>query len=137
MADKVYVEVVKFGIKDIFDDKHKSRAVELATGIATKAVDAAGFTDEKPKDKGAKGWSINGSIVSVGPDKTGKKFVAEVSAAIFTWPAKSLKAMPSGTGSFDTAPGDKYSASDVDAVVKKAAEEAMKTAVKYLKSNKP
>ena len=137
MADKVYVEVVKFAAKDLYDDKLKNRFVDLATSTAEKAAASAGFTTDKPKEKDAKGWSINGSLTSVGPDKSGKKFVAKASAGVFTWPAKSLKAMPTGEAGFAVEPGEKVSPGDADQLEKTATTEAMKAALGWMKGKKP
>jgi hypothetical protein len=138
MADaKTYVEVAKFSVKDIFDDKLKSRVVDLATKTAKAAVkQSSKLTDVEPKEKGAKGWSLLGGI-SVGPDKAGTKFVASLSLTVATWPGKSIKSMPSGSGAFAIEKGEKVSASDVDQVVKKATEEAMKLAVTFMETKKP
>jgi hypothetical protein len=139
MADpKTYVEVLKFAVKDIFDDKYKSRVIDLMTKTAEAAVDrAGGLSTDKPKEKGAKGWSVSGSLVSLGPDKSGKKFGAEVSVVVSTWPGKSMKSFPSGSAAFATSPGDKISVGDVDTVAKGAVAEAMKTAVKFMTDKQP
>jgi hypothetical protein len=139
MADaKIYVELSKFSVKDIFDDKHKSRVVDLMTSTAEAAVKKSGkLTVDKPKDKAAKGWAVLGSLVSLGPDKSGKKFAAKVSLTVTTWPGKSIKAMPSGEAGFAIEPGEKVSPGDVDQVAKGAAAEAMKTAISHMESKKP
>jgi hypothetical protein len=137
MPEKMYVEVVKFAAKDLYDDKLKNRFVDLATSTAQKAVASAGYTTDKPTGKDAKGWSVNGSLTLVGPDKSGKKFVAKASAAIATWPGKSIKSMPSGEAGFDIEPGEKVSPGDADQLVKAATTEAMKSALAWMKGKRP
>ena len=87
MADpKTYVQVNTFAIKEIFDSKHKSRVQALMTKTAEQAVKGSSkLTLDAPKEKGAKGWSLDSSLVSLGPDKAGKKFGANVSMSISTW----------------------------------------------------
>jgi hypothetical protein len=139
MADpKTYVDVTDFAVKDIFDGKHKSRVVGVMTKAAEEAVKRSGkLTLDKPKDKGAKGWSINGSLVSLGPDKAGKKLEAEVSIALATWPGKSIKAMPKGSAAMAIDDPKKIDAGDVDAIAEAAAQSAMKAGVKYMEGTKP
>ena len=93
---KIYVQVNKFAVKDIFDAKHKAKAITVMQKAAESAIKGK-LTTDAPKDKGAKGWSLDGSLVSLGPDMSGKKLEAKVSMSISTWPGKSIKAMPSGT----------------------------------------
>jgi hypothetical protein len=139
MADaKIYVEISKFSVKEIFDDKHKGRVINLMTTAAEAAVKKSGkLSLDKPKDKGAKGWNVIGSLVSLGPSRDCKKFGAKVSLAVATWPGKSIKAMPSSEIAFNSEPGDKISASDVDEVAMRAVAEAMQSAVKFMESKKP
>ena len=139
MADvKTYVEISKFSVKEIFDDKHKSRVINLMTTAAEAAVKKSGkLSLDKPTDKGAKGWNVIGSLVSLGPSKDCKKFGAKVSLAIATWPGKSIKAMPSSEIAFASEPSDKISDSDVDEVAKSAVAQAMQSAVKFMESKKP
>ena len=139
MADaRTYVEISKFSVKQIFDDKHKSRVINLMTTAAEAAVKKSGkLSLEKPKDKGAKGWNVIGSLVSLGPSKDCKKFGAKVSLVVATWPGQSIKAMPSGEAAFASQPGGNISASDVDEVAKSAVAQAMQSAVKFMESKKP
>jgi hypothetical protein len=131
-----YVQVNKFAVKDIFDAKYKARAIATMQKGVEKAIKGK-LTADAPKDKNAKGYSLDGSLVSLAPDKAGKKLEGKVMMQISTWPGKSLKAMPSGTVSA-TIPGpDKIDAGDVDAVVAAAVESAMKTAVGYMESHAP
>jgi hypothetical protein len=139
MADaKIYVEIKKFALKDIFDDKHKSRVIDLVTATAEAAAKKGGkFTLDAPKGKDASGWSVNGSVVSLAPDKAGKKLEALVSIAVATWPGKSIKSMVKGSAAIAIDSPAKVSAGDVDAVAEAAAESAMTTAKKFMESNKP
>ena len=140
MADsKVYVEVAKFSVKDIFDTKFSAKAIESMTKAAEQAVKASSkLTQDKPKEKGAKGWYVLGSLVSLGPDKAGKKFEAKVSATIATWPGKSMKSFPSGSAGFAiSSPDEKVSASDVEQLVTTAVKEAMKSGVPWMEKTKP
>ena len=137
MADaKIYVQVNKFAVKDIFDAKHKAKAVTVMQKAAEGAIKGK-LTTDAPKDKGAKGWSLDGSLVSLGPDKAGKKLEAKVSMSISTWPGKSIKAMPSGTAALAINGADKIDSGDVEAVAAGAVESAMRSATKYMESTTP
>ncbi len=136
MADQTYVEISKFTVKEIFEDKYTAKVIEVMTKAAEAAVEGK-LATRPPKEAGAKGWSVLGSLVSLGPSKDGKKFGAKVSLTVATWPAKSIKAMPSGEAAFGAAPNDKFTAADAEKVAKTATEEAMKTAVSFMTSKKP
>ena len=131
MADaKIYVQVNKFAVKDIFDSKHKAKAITVMQKAAEGAIKGK-LTTDAPKEKGAKGWTLDGSLVSLAPDKAGKKLEAKVSMSISTWPGKSIKAMPSGTAVLPIASADKIDAGDVEAVAEGAVQSAMRSATKY------
>ena len=139
MADAkppTYVQVNKFAVKDIFDDKFKAKAITFMQKTCEAAIKGE-LTKDAPKDKGAKGWSLDGSLVSLGPDKTGKKLEGKVSMAISTWPGKSIKAMPSASGSTGIQGADKIDWSDVEAILEYTVDKATDTAIKYMKSNAP
>ena len=131
-----YVQVNKFAVKDIFDAKHKARAITAMQKACEGAIKGK-LTTDAPKDKGAKGWSLDGSLVSLAPDKAGKKLEGKVSMSISTWPGKSIKAMPSGTASMDIPGPDKVGAGDVEAIAEACVQSAMKSATKYMESNTP
>jgi hypothetical protein len=139
MADaKTHVEIPEFALKDIFDSKHKSRVIDLVSKTAEAAVKrSAKPTLDAPKGKDNSGWSANGSVVSLEPDKSGKKLEALVSIAVATWPGKSIKPMVKGSAAIAIDNPTKTSPGDVDAVAEGAAETTMKTAMKYMESNKP
>ena len=136
MADaKTYVEIPKFAVLKI-DDKHKSRVVDLMTRTATGLVKRSGkLTVDKSRD--GKGWSLLGSLASIGPDKSGKKFAAEVSMSIFVLPGKSLKAMPKGLASFAIDNADSVRPGDFDVAAEAAVDMAMKSALKFMEANAP
>jgi hypothetical protein len=137
MADaKTYVQVNKFAVKDIFDAKHKTKAVTVMQKAAESAIKGK-LTTDPPKEKGAKGWSLDGSLVSLAPDKAGKKLEAKVSMSISTWPGKSIKAMPSGTAAMAIGGADKIVSGDVEAVAEAAVQSAMRSATKYMESTAP
>jgi uncharacterized protein YdbL (DUF1318 family) len=103
-----------------------------------KAVKSSGkLTLDQPKDKGAKGYTIDGSLVSLGPDKSGKQLQGECSMAISTWPGKSIKAMPSGKAGLAIDDPGKIAAADVQAVAEAVVEAAMNAATKYMEKNTP
>lgn len=131
-----YVQVNKFAVKDIFDAKYKTRVVTVMQKATEKAIKGK-LTTDAPKDKGAKGYSLDGSLVSLTPDKAGKKLEGKVSMTISTWPGKSIKAMPSGSAATTIPSADKIDAGDVDAIVAAAVDSAMKSAVKYMESTPP
>ena len=137
MADpKTYVQVNKFAVKDIFDAKYKAKAITAMTKACEDAIKGK-LTTDAPKDKGAKGWSLDGSLVSLAPDKAGKKLEGKVSMSISTWPGKSIKAMPSGTAAMSIPSADKVDSGDVEAIAAAAVESAMKSATKYMEGNAP
>jgi hypothetical protein len=131
-----YVQVNRFAVKDIFDAKYKTRVVAVMKKATEKAIKGK-LTTDAPKDKSAKGYSLDGSLVSLAPDKVGKKFEGNVSMTISTWPGKSVKAMPSGSAATTIPSADKIDAGDVDAIVAAAVDSAMKSAVKYMESTPP
>ena len=135
---KTYVQINKPAVKDIFDDKHKSRVIEKMQKAAEKAVKASGkLSLDAPKEKGATGYSLDTSLVSLAPDKAGKKLEGKCSMSISTWPGKSIKAMPTGTATIAIPGVDKVDAGDVDAVAEGTVEAAMKSATKYMEQNAP
>jgi hypothetical protein len=137
MADaKTYVQVNKFAVKDIFDAKHKTKAVTVMQKAAESAIKGK-LTTDQPKEKGAKGWSLDGSLVSLSPDKAGKKLEAKVSMSVSTWPGKSIKAMPSGTAAMAIDGADKIGSGDVEAVAEAAVQSAMRSATKYMETTSP
>ena len=135
---KTYVEVRKMAVKDVFDDKYKSSIPAILKKVAEKAIKGDGkLTLDAPKDKGAKGWTLDGTLVSLGPDKAGKKLAGEVSLVISTWPGKSIKAMPGGKAAIGIDGPDKIAAGDVQALVEALMSSAMDTATGYMEKNAP
>jgi len=139
MADKTYVEIAKFTVDGGVDSKYKGKAIDSMAKAAEAAVKSSSkLTLDTPKEKGAKGWLLIGKLDSVGPDKAGKKFQANVSMTIATWPAKAMKSFPSGSAGFAIASADeKVSPGDVDQLVSTAVKEAMKSGVPYMEKTKP
>jgi hypothetical protein len=136
-ASKTYVEIAKMSVKDAFDAKYTSTLPKVMEKAAEKAIKASSqLTLDPPKEKGATGFSLDGSLVSIGPDKTGKKLEGKFSAAISTWPGKSIKAMPSSNAGMPVSDPKKIDAGDVEAVAESLVESAMKEAVKYMEKNK-
>jgi hypothetical protein len=137
-APKTYVDIEKMVVKDVFDSKYKSSLPQIMQKAAEKAVKSSGkLTLDQPKDKGAKGYTIDGSLVSLGPDKSGKQLQGECSMAISTWPGKSIKAMPSGKAGLAIDDPGKIVAGDVQAVAEAVVEAAMNAATKYMEKNPP
>jgi len=138
MAEQTYVEINKSRIKDIFDGKFKANATKaMDTGLAVAVKNAGKLTLDKPKDKTSKGWSLDCSLESMAPDKTGKLLEGKVSMIISTWPGKSIKAMPSAKASVTIRGADKVTPSAVEDLASALVESAMKAAVKYMESTKP
>jgi hypothetical protein len=139
MPDKTYVEISKFSVGSGVDAKYKGKAVDTMAKAAEAAVKGSSkLTLDAPKEKGAKGWCVLGTLDSVGPDKTGKKFEAKVSMTIATWPAKSLKSFPSGSAGFAIdSPGEKVSPGDADQLIAGAVKSAMKSGVPWMEKTKP
>jgi hypothetical protein len=135
---KTYVNVQKMSVKDVFDQKYKNSLPAVMQKCAEKAVKGdSKLTLDEPKGKDAKGWSLDGSLVSLGPDKTGKKLAGEVSLVISTWPGKSIKAMPSGKASIAIDDPDKIAADDVQALTAALMEAAMDTATDFMEKHAP
>jgi hypothetical protein len=139
MADKTHVEVEKFTADGDVDSKFKSKAIASMTKAAEAAIEASGsLTLDAPKQKGAKGWSLIGNLVSLGPDKAGKTFQAVISFGVSTWPVRSMKSFPTTKGGFPIASADeKISLGDVDQVVTRTVKDAMKTIVGYMENATP
>lgn len=137
-APKTYVDIEKMVVKDVFDSKYKSSLPQIMQKAAEKAVKSSGkLTLDQPKDKGAKGYSLDGSLVSLGPDKSGKQLQGECSMAISTWPGRSIKAMPNGKAGLAITDPSKIAAADVQAVAEAVVEAAMNAATKYMEKNAP
>ena len=135
---KTYVDIEKMVVKDVFDSKYKSSLPQIMQKAAERAVKSSGkLTLDQPKDKGAKGYSLDGSLVSLAPDKSGKQLQGECSLAISTWPGRSIKAMPSGKASLPIDDPGKIAAGDVQALAEAVVEAAMKAATKYMEQNPP
>ena len=135
---KTYVQINKFAVKDIFDAKHKSRMPAVMQKAIEKAVKGSSkLTLDVPREKGAKGFSLDGSLESLAPDASGKKLAGKCSMAISTWPGKSIKAMPSGNAAIAIPSADKIDAGDVDAIADGCVASAMKSAVSYMEKNAP
>jgi hypothetical protein len=132
---KTYVDIPKFAVMKI-DDKHKSRVVDLMTRTATSAIKGSGkLTLDKARD--GKGWRLLGSLSSIGPDKSGRKFAAEVTMSIFELPRKTLKAMPRGMAAFGIDSADAVRPGDYDVAAEAAVDSALKSALKFMENNVP
>jgi len=135
---QTYVDVEKLVVKDVFDSKYKNSLPPIIQKVAEGAVKSSSkLTLDKPKDKGAKGYTLDGSIVSLGPDKSGKQLQGECSLVISTWPGKSVKAMPSGKAGIPIDDPAKIADADVQAIAKAAVASAMDSATKYMEKNPP
>jgi hypothetical protein len=135
---KTYVDIEKMVVKDVFDSKYKTTQPQIMQKAAERAIKSSGkLTLDKPKDKGAKGYTLDGSLVSLGPDKTGKQLQGECSMAISTWPGRSIKAMPNGKAGIAIDDPGKFVAADVQAVTEAVVEAAMNAATKYMEKNAP
>ncbi len=132
MPDKVQVILPDFAVKDIFDTKHKAVAV-AAMGKATEAALKGKF--EIGTDKKAKGWTLNGSLVSMKEDKGAMK--AEVSIAIGAMPGNSVKSIAKGNAAFPDTKASDMKPKDVGELAAAAVESAMKSALPYLLKTKP
>jgi len=138
MANETYVEITRSAVKDIFESSFKANATKAMDKAAEAAVKKAGkLTLDKPKDKGTKGWSVDGSLESMAPDKAGKLLEGKVSMFVSTWPGKSVKAMPSASASITIKGADKVTAADVEDLAGALAESAMRTAVRFMEGTKP
>jgi hypothetical protein len=138
MANETYVEITKSAVKDIFESRFKANAIKAMDKAAEAAVKRAGkLTLDKPRDKGTKGWSVDGSLESMAPDKAGKMLAGKVSMFVSTWPSKSVKAMPSASASITIRGADQVTAADVEDLASALAESAMRTAVKFMEGTRP
>jgi hypothetical protein len=137
-SQKTYVNVQKMGVKDVFDAKYKSTLPGILQKAAEKAVKASSkLTLDEPKDKDAKGYSLDGSLVHMGCDKSGKKLEGEISLVISTWPGKSIKAMPGGKAALGIDDPAKIGADDVKALAEALMDSAMGTATDYMEKHAP
>ncbi len=137
MADKTFVQVNKFAVKSIFDDKHKAKAIAVMQKAAESALKASSKLQlGAPKVKGTKSWSIDGSLMSLAPDKAGKKLEGKCSMSISS-SSGGIKAMPSGTAATAIASADKVDAGDVEAIAEACATSAMKSAIAFMEKTAP
>ncbi|HSU05334.1 MAG TPA: hypothetical protein VLI93_07150 [Acetobacteraceae bacterium] len=137
-APPTYVNLKDFAVNEVFDAKYKSNLPGIMEKAAEKAVKASSkLTLDKPKDKAAKGYSLDGSLVSLGPDKSGKNLRGECSLIISTWPGKSVKAMPSGNAALPIDDPNKIDAGDVKAVAEGCVKSAMDSATDYMEKHAP
>jgi hypothetical protein len=135
---KIYVNVQKLAVKDVFDAKYKNSLPAIMQKAAEKAVKSSSkLTLDEPKDKNAKGYSLDGSLVSLGPDKSGKKLAGEVLMSLSTWPGRSIKAMPTGKASIAIDDPGKIDPGDVTALAEACIEGAMKEATGYMEKHDP
>lgn len=136
MAGKTSVTVNKIGVKDIFDDKYKAKAIAAMQRAALAAVKGSGkLTLDKP-ERGANSWSVDGSLVSLAPSKDGKKLEGKASLAISSSKG-GIKAMPSGNAATTIAGADKVDAGDVEAIAEACVASAMKAAVSFMEKTAP
>lgn len=137
-GDQTYVNIQKMNVKDVFDDSYKSTLPAIMQKSVEKAVKASKkLTTDAPKEKGAKGFSLDGSLVSLGPDKAGKKLQGEFSVVISSWPGKSIQAMPSGKASIAIDDASNIDKGDVVALAQAVVDSAMDAATKYMEKNPP
>lgn len=132
---KTFVEVEKFAIKDVFDSKYKSSLPAIMQAAAEKAVKSSGKLAVGAPPKGSKGYTLDGSLVSLGPDKAGKTLQGECTMSISV--AKSIKAVPNGKAAIAIDDAGKIDPGDVQAVAVGAVESAMASATKYMEKNPP
>jgi hypothetical protein len=125
MAAQTQVELRKFAVKDIYDTKYKDRAVKAMTTAAQSAIGKFA--------KGSKGYSLDGSLVKLAPDTTGKTLMAECTITIST--ARGMQSFAKGKYGF-TIPGvDKIKDKDIDDICKGAVAKAMDSAIPYIEKN--
>lgn len=122
MADKVYVEVGKFTVGDIFDNQFKS----MLPAVMEKAADAAvgkssALTGSKPKD--GKGFKVSGTLTMT-LDKKAKKLSATCKLIIAALPKEEMKAMPNGSGGLPVDP-EKVDKGDVKALAEAVVTDAI------------
>jgi hypothetical protein len=129
---KLQVSIPDFAVKDMFEGKFKAAAIEAMGKAATAAVKGK---FEIGTDKKAKGWCLNGSLVSMKEDKGAMK--AEVSVAIGAMPGNSIKSIAKGSAAFPDTKASDMKAKDVGELAAAAVEQAMKSGLKYMLSNKP
>jgi|NGEPerStandDraft_6_1074524.scaffolds.fasta_scaffold77743_2 hypothetical protein len=135
MADvKIYVEVHNFAVKDIFESKHKSRLIALMKKTAEKAIKDK-LALGAPKDKGGEGYTLDGSLTSLAPDKAQKMLQAKCSISISS--GRGIESIAQGSVGVSIAGADKIKDGDIDATAQACVESAMKSAVKFMSSTPP
>ncbi len=115
MADKTYVEVPNVNIKEIFDNKFKSKVQKDLTDGMNDAVDKSSkLTTKKPSDKKAEGFYLPASVALKLDDDL---LTANLSTALASWPGKSI--FGNATSKYGTSvnDADKVTDKDVDAVL--------------------
>jgi hypothetical protein len=135
-ANKTNVVVKKMSVKDIFDTKYKSKLPDVMQDAAEAAVKASGKLQlGPPKEKGAKCYIVDGTLVSLAPDSSAKHLEGACSMSISA--ANVMKALPSGKAGVEIKDADSVTQDDVNAVAAAAVTGAMKEAVKYMEKNAP
>ena len=127
MADKILVDVKPFAVKTIYEPKYKDR-------VAKKLTEATVASLSAPLVKGAKGYTLDGSLLSMAPDKAGKMLSAECQIAIST-DKGGVKSMAKGKAAFSIPGADKIKDNDIDDLCKEIVKQAMKSASKYMTDN--
>ncbi|MDQ2929110.1 MAG: hypothetical protein M3R22_13295 [Pseudomonadota bacterium] len=132
MATNVLIN--KFAVKSIFDSKYKSDAADAMKAAAADALSSKLKLVSKI-DKGTKGYTIDGSLVSLAPDKAGKMLEAVCSLAISN--DHGIQATAKGSAAAPITSVAKLDKDDVKAAVVAAVGSGMKSAVKYMEGTPP
>ena len=127
MADKILVDVKPFAVKAIYEPKYKDRAAKKLTEATVASLTG-------PLAKGTKGYTLDGSLLSMGPDKAGKMLNAECEIAIST-DKGGVKSMARGKAGFSIPGADKIADGDIDDLCKEIVKQAMKSAARYMADN--
>lgn len=127
MADKILVDVKSFAVKTIYEPKLKDRVIKRLTEATVASLSG-------PLVKGSKGYTLDGSLLSMGPDKAGKMLNAECQIAISTGNG-GIKSMARGKAGFSIPGADKIKDNDIDDLCKEVVKQAMKSAAKYMADN--
>ena len=130
MADKTYVEVAKVNVKEIFDNKFKSKVQTDLTDGMNDAVDKSSkLTTKEPKDKKTEGFYIAGSVAVTLENGV---LAFKLNTALASWPGKSIfgNATTSYGESIDDP--DNVTDKDIDTVLAKLLKKFADNVVKAL-----
>ena len=110
MADKKYVCVGPFSVKQAFDNKYQTTVPKLMKAAAEKAVNASSkLTTKPPADRKDGGFYVDGTLSPLTKTDKGSRVEVkgEIKMILATWPDKSMFGFPSASARVEAGASDK------------------------------